>query len=207
MRSDDSQPNSARGDEHDSPPTLSIALSSSPFANETKSKRGESDLDPYHSPPPQLALGAGGAGGNGNGSSHGGNGGNGSNGSNGGGSKRNSRNKWPGRPGSDFFSMNKMFSSLSSLGDRPRASEVDCQCLCCACACKRFFSHCWFLFACCGFLLISSLPRIATVLDFTITLIMYLFVVRPAEGGHTSVVHVYIYMCVFKILIGSLLMC
>jgi pimeloyl-ACP methyl ester carboxylesterase len=45
---------------------------------------------------------------------------------------------------------------------------------CCrSCACARCLSHCWFLAACCGFILLSSLPRILTLVDFIISILMY----------------------------------
>lgn len=42
-----------------------------------------------------------------------------------------------------------------------------------SCACGRCLSHCWFLTACCGFILLSSLPRFLALLDFLVTALIY----------------------------------
>lgn len=62
-------------------------------------------------------------------------------------------------------------------GDTP-----DCICCCFRCVCKRCLTHCWFLFVCCGFLLISSLPRITVTVDLITTTLVYLINVRTSEG-------------------------
>lgn len=50
--------------------------------------------------------------------------------------------------------------------------ERNC-CGCCSCAFGRCLSHCWFLSVCFGFIFVSSLPRILTILDFVITAGIY----------------------------------
>ena len=46
-------------------------------------------------------------------------------------------------------------------------------CGCRSCACGRCLSHTWFLLACCGFVFLSSLPRILTLVDFIVTALIY----------------------------------
>lgn len=63
-----------------------------------------------------------------------------------------------------------------------KGDEPDCVCCCFQCICKRFITHCWFLFACCGFLVISSLPRIFVLVDVLTTLMVYFINVRQSSG-------------------------
>ena len=50
-------------------------------------------------------------------------------------------------------------------------------CSCCSwcrsCACARCLSHTWFMCVCCGFVLLSSLPRFLTIVDFIVTVLLY----------------------------------
>lgn len=83
-------------------------------------------------------------------------------------------------------SMRSRMNIMSPFGNLPSlphggagGEEPDCQCCCLRCVCNRCLTHCWFLFVCCGFLFISSLPRISVVIDLLTTVLMYLFDTRP----------------------------
>ncbi|MES1908417.1 MAG: hypothetical protein MHM6MM_001362 [Cercozoa sp. M6MM] len=44
---------------------------------------------------------------------------------------------------------------------------------------ERCATHSWFFCACCGFVLLSSLPRLSTVLDFAIACVLFAHAVAP----------------------------
>jgi hypothetical protein len=49
------------------------------------------------------------------------------------------------------------------------------ECCCMRCHIVRCCTHCWFFLACCGFVFVSSLPRIFTILDIIGCLFIYIF--------------------------------
>jgi pimeloyl-ACP methyl ester carboxylesterase len=67
-------------------------------------------------------------------------------------------------------------------------SEHSDTCRCLPCDASRCISHCWFMFACCGYVLLSSLPRLCTITDATVSVLMYLTRVRwHQDGGNLGV--------------------
>lgn len=62
-------------------------------------------------------------------------------------------------------------ASLKAAGAGAGAQAQDCGCLCWRCACKRAAAHCWYLLVCCGFLVVSSLPRLLTLVDLGVLLV------------------------------------
>lgn len=59
-------------------------------------------------------------------------------------------------------------------------------CGCRSCACGRCLSHTWFLLACCGFVFLSSLPRILTLVDFIVTALIYSLSFADSSGPSLS---------------------
>lgn len=59
-----------------------------------------------------------------------------------------------------------------------------CECVAenfCACG-QRFISHSWFFFLCCGYVILSSLPRIFVLVDFLLSFSLYLISVSASLG-------------------------
>jgi len=71
-------------------------------------------------------------------------------------------------------------STVSAIPYNDDMSEDTCCCF--RCHCERCLSHCWFMLACCSFVLVSSLPRFMAVMDGLVAVILYITYVRTNQG-------------------------
>jgi hypothetical protein len=81
----------------------------------------------------------------------------------------------------------QMASSLHSGAAGSAGNVACCDCATESCPClQRVCSHSYFFVVCCGYVLVSSLPRIFCVVDLSISLIMFLVANKGNFDLHVS---------------------